>query len=211
MKSILIFTAAIVCALGLRAEITADYTVEWLAHEAEIIAFATPISETYEKGPGQVWFTKMEFKIEKLIKGKEYKEETITLYSYGYNEDEKYLTAEKATEPHLIFVSVAKNKFGSINGKFVLTHTHMYKSLFSASTPIQKLYTPEFHRLTDFTELAQRTLKQVQKEQAFLAKHPKAEVAEGHVEIPWDSELHQELWAGSISYLILPEYRVSAN
>ncbi len=208
MKATITIILFFIIRVSLYAEITADYSIEWLSHKSSIIILATPMSESFEKGPGDVWFTKTEFKICEILKSSGFKDRTITIYSYAYKQNEKSLLSEKYKGSYLLFVCKGENLFKEINGKIVLTENNIFKSVYYPGKEIKKLFTPEFKRLNTFSELLSRTQEQVGTEKSFIRENKNGIIEEKRIEIPYNSEIHKEVWLGSISYLIIPSYKL---
>jgi hypothetical protein len=107
----------------------------------------------------------------------------------------------------LVFCTVAEDMFKEINGKFVFTELHTFKSAYYVDKPVAKLYTPEFKLLITYSELHKRTRAQIAQEIDFHLRHREGVIDKQWIEVPWASEAHTHLNAGSTCYLWLPEYK----
>jgi len=209
MKKLLFFAVMFMIARSASAEINFGYTVEWLSHESTVVALATPVKVENIKGPGDVWFTKTRFRLDDVIKGAESKGDTITIYDFSYkNSDLLALDkARKESKQLLVFATVAEHMFKQIDGKYVFTQVHQFKSAYYADQPVAKLYTPDFRLLTKFDDLLKRTKKQVTHEATLLRQYWKGTIVKKSLDVPGDSEAYRHLWAGSACFLWVPEYK----
>jgi hypothetical protein len=191
------------------ADINVGLTAEWLAHQSAVIAIAVPEEVENVKGPGQVWFTKTRFALNDVIKGPQSAGDKITVYDFSYNTNDVLRLAEavKTKKALLVFCAVAEHLFKEIDGRYVFTEAHIFKSAYYQDAPVTKLYTPEFCFLTDFADLQKRVRSQATYEADLVRRYWRGNVLKGSKEVPFDSEFHRSLYAGSTCYLWVPEYK----
>ena len=209
MRKILLVSVLFMTARSARGEIAVGYTAEWLSHESAVIALAMPVKVENIKGPGEVWFTKTTFRLEDVIKGPESKGDTITIYDYSYRKSDLLSLdkARKESKQLLVFAAVAEHMFRQIDGKYVFTQVHQFKSAYYADQPVAKLYTPDFRLLTKFDDLLKRARNQATHEAGLLRRYWKGAVVKKSLNVPVGSEAYRRLWAGSACFLFAPEYK----
>ena len=207
-KRILV-TIALLAAGTAFAEINVGMTAEWLSHESELVALATPIEVENIKGPGDVWFTKTRFRLDEVLKGPQTAGDTATVFDYSYNTNDVLRLADalKAKKSLLILCDVAEHRFKEIDGRYIFTETHMFKSAYFQGEPVKALYTPDFKHLSGFDDLLKRVRSQVAHESDLYHRYWGGTVEKQSVEVPFDSEIHRSLYAGSACYLLMPEYK----
>ena len=213
MKAVLSLTLCLVLSSVGSAEVTGGYTVEWLSHESDLAARATPSDVEHVKGPGEVEFTKMRFRLDEVIKGPLSAGDTVTVYDYSYNKRDAFgfAKAKQDKKQLLVFAVVAQHQFKQIDGKYVLTQTREFKSAYCPGSTITRLFTPEFDLVTEFEDLLERTRSQVRREADLRRRYWKGTIVKKRAEVPWNSEAHRHLYSGSGCYLLVPEYRRRAK
>jgi hypothetical protein len=191
------------------AEINIGYTAEWLSHNSCLIAKATPVEFEKVKGEGVVWFTKIRFRLDEVIKGPQSTGDTVTIYDFNDNRTDAFAfgDAQKNNKQLLVFASIAEHMFNQIDGKYVFTENHVFKSAYYPSKPVTQLFTPEFKLLTDFNDLLKRTSEQIEHESGLKDRYWKGKIEKKSIEVPFDSEAHRHLYLGSTCYLWVPEYK----
>ena len=209
MRTILYIFLGFLAAISTHAEINAGYTAEWLSHQSSLIANATPIDVENIKGPGEVWFTRARFRLNEVIKGPLSKDDNVTIFDFSYNKfDVLGLNeAQKTKKELLLFATIAEQMFRQIDGKYVLTETRHFKSAYYLDKSIEKLFTPEFNCITTFDELLKRTRIQTKQEASLKQRYWKGSISRKSLEVPFDTEAHRDLYAGSSCYLWLPAYK----
>lgn len=192
-----------------RAEVRVGQTAEWLAHTSDLIAKATPLEVRTTKGPGQVWFTQVRFRLDEVLKGPPTAGDVLTVYDYSMDRGDPLdlASASKKARPLLLFAVVAKNRHREIEGKFVLTLQDVPRSEFFLDQAVKELYTPDSQRLTTSDELLSRVRDQVQREKEFYRMYRRGGVEKELRESPWDSPAYQDLRSGSSVYVVVPVYQ----
>ena len=190
------------------AEINFGFTAEWLSHESAIIAEATPVEVENIKGPGDVWITKVRFRFDKVIKGSNSNGDLVTIYDFAYNEKDKLSLSEAKTNNKqlLIFVSIADHTFNEIDGKYIFTETHQFKSAFYKDREVSNIYTQEFKRIKVFEELIKIVETQVNYEADLYRRYWEGTIEKKSLNIPGDCEAFKSLYAGSACCLWVPDY-----
>ena len=191
-----------------KAEIAIGFTAEWLSHESALVALAIPVDVQSVQGPGDVWFTQCRYRLVDVIKGPQSVGDTVTIFDVSHNNADLLSlgNAQKENRKMLVFATVAEHMFKEIDGKYVLTCVHGSKSAYSIDEPVDKLYTPEFGSLVKFDDLLSRTRKQVEHESDLKRRYWSGNIGKRSLEVPFESEAHQQLYAGSSCYLWVPEY-----
>ena len=199
--------------LPVRAEIAVGFTAEWLSHESALIALATPVEVENIKGPGDVWVAKTRFRLEEVIKGPETKGDTVTIYDFSMQlaDLQFWGKAKEESKQFLVFATVARNMFRDIEGRYLFTRVRPFRSAYYADQPVAKLYTADFRALTKFDELLKRTRDQVAHETNWLRISWKNTIEKKALEVPIDSEAFRQLYAGSVCYVWVPEYKTRAT
>jgi hypothetical protein len=208
-KIIVILLAGLSFASAVLADINIGHSAEWLSHQSTVIGIAIPEEVGNVKGPGQVWFTRVRFVMNDVIKGPVTAGDKITVYDFSYNTNDVLNLAEasKAKTPLLLFCTVGKDLFHEIDGRYVLTETHQFKSAYYQGVSVSKLYTPDFHFVADFADLLKRTRAQVDREKDHRIRHLMGTVERGELEVPFESKIHRSLYAGSSCYIWVPVYK----
>jgi hypothetical protein len=208
-----IFLLVVFMAVGYaQAEIMIGYTAEWMSHSSAIIAEAIPVKVDIEKGPGDVQFTKIRFRLEEVLKGPPSKGDTITVFDYDYKKADTLdmKTAVTKSKKLLIFVSIEKNMFPQIRGKYVFTPTHgLFKPAFYADQTVEHLFTSDGKLLVGFDDLLKRTHAQVKAEMQFQNSYPHGRVVRKSVGLRMDSAAHKKLYSGSAVFVWVPDYQKS--
>jgi hypothetical protein len=209
MRIALFLLISVAAALPASAEIAVGYTAEWIAHQSRLVALATPLDVENIKGPGQVWFTRVRFRLDDVVKGPESKGDAVTIYDFSYKESDTLALdkARKESKQILVFAKVAEDMFEEIEGKYTFTGVRQFKSAYYPDRVVSKVFTPEFRLLTNFDELLKRTRAQVAHESDLIRRHWKGNIGRKSLEVPFDSEAHRYLYAGSLCYLWVPEYK----
>jgi len=209
MRIIPFLVFCLLAALPAHSEIAVGYTAEWIAHQSTLVALATPLEVENIKGSGEVWFTKTRFRLDDVLKGPESKDDTVTVYDFSYKKmDVLFLdNAKKESKQLLIFATVAEHSFKEIDGKYVFTQVHQFKSAYYINQPVSRLFTPEFKLLTEFGELLKRTSEQSAHEADLIRRYWKGKIQKKSLEVPCGSEAYRHLYAGSVCYLLVPDYR----
>ena len=115
--------------------------------------------------------------------------------------------AHKDKKQLLIFATVAQRLFKEINGKYVLTQTPQFKSTYYPNEAVTKLFTPDFKLVSTYENLLKRARVQAKYEAALKQKYWSGTIVKKVLEVPYESEAHHHLYAGSVCYLWIPEYR----
>jgi hypothetical protein len=208
-KTILV-TIALLATQTAFAEIIVGMTAEWLSHESELIAIATPVAVENIKGPGNVWFTKTRFRLDEVVKGPQTAGDTATVFDYSYNTNDvlRLADAVKTNKSLLILCVVAEHQFEEIDGRYIFTETHAFnKSAYFKGEPVEALYTPDFHRLSEFDDLLKRVRTQVSHERNLYQRYWGGTVRQRSVKVPLDSEIFESRYTDSPDYLFVPEYK----
>ncbi len=210
MKKVrIIFMAAIfMFSVPSYAEIMYGYTTEWLAHQSDLIALATPVEIESDGGTGSSWFIKTRFRLDEIIKGPQSDGDIVTIYdlSPSYAAPFPFSDAMKNKSRILIFAKISEQMYHKIDGKYDLSERSMFRSVYYPDKPVTKLFTPDFKLLTDFNDLLKRTKAQVAYENDLKDKYSKGMIAKISAEVPFDSEAHKYLYAGSSCFLWIPQY-----
>ena len=208
-KRIILVTVGILAAQTAFAEINVGMTAEWLSHKSELVALATPLKVENIKGPGDVWFTKTQFRLDEVIKGPQTDGDTATVFDYSYNTNDVLglAVAVKTKKTLLILCNVAEHRFKEIDGRYIFTETHMFKSAYFQGEQVKALYTPDFKHPSGFSDLLKRVRSQVTHERRLFQRYWGGTVEKQSVEVPFDSEIHRSLYAGSSCYLLVPKYK----
>ena len=129
----------------------------------------------------------------------------------GSHENQAILTDCKKAKGEkleiLVFTTIAEHMFKKINGKYILTVARGFKSAYYPGRTVSGLFTPKFKILTSFDDLLERAQAQVAHEASLKARYWNGTVQKKSLEVPIDSEAAKKLWAGSSSFLWVPEYR----
>jgi hypothetical protein len=198
-----------------RARTNVGYTAEWLTQESDLVVTAMPLEVRTAKGPGQVWFTQVRFKLDQVVKGPAASGDTLTIYDFSYDEADPLDMegAIKRGRSVAVFAVVAKNKFPEVDGKYVpfaVTRKERSRSIFLLDEPVEGVYSPEFQRLTKIDELMKRAGEQVSRAKDFLRQYPGGRVERDTKEAPMNSPASTDLYGGSAVYLLVPAYREKA-
>ena len=109
-----------------------------------------------------------------------------------------------------IIVSVEKDMFRQIRGKYVFTPTHrLFKPAFYADQTVEHLFTPDGELLVGFDDLLKRTNAQVKAEMQFQNSYPQGRVVRKSVGLRMDTAAHKKLYSGSAVFLWVPDYQKS--
>lgn len=192
-----------------QAETTAGYTAEWLSHESSLVARARPVQVENIKGPGDVWFTKTRFVLDEVIKGPQSEGDSITIFDFSYKKADVLGLGKARDESRklLVFAIIAEHSFENIDGKYVFARTRGSKSAYYADQAVTGLFTPDFKLLTNFDELLDRARKQTAYEADLKRRYWTGTIEKKWLEVPVDSEAYRHLYAGSVCYLWVPDYR----
>ena len=199
-----LFLLCFLCSTLLKSEITADYSIEWIAHQSEVIFLSIPIGHSLVKGEGSAVLYKSRFKITRVLKGEISIGDTLSVYSHFYEDQHSFKL--NRTDTVLVFARVARNLFKNINGRYIFSNGVDYILPITRKSKIKRIYTSDFKRLQSYDQLLKLTLNQIEKEKQYMANIPNAMIIERRLEIPMDSEIFKEIWQGSTSYLIVPQY-----
>lgn len=190
------------CASALRAEINIGSSAEWLTHDSSLAALATPVDvQTNERT------TKCRYRLDDVIKGPQSVGDTVTVFALLLTKAD-VLALDKALKSGtqmLVFAKVAESFDKEIDGKYFL-HRQICRSAYFSNTPIEDLYTPDFHTIVKFDDLVSRTRAQVTKELELKQQGWQGEIRRQSVDVPSDSEAWKRLYSGSACYLWVPEY-----
>lgn len=176
------------------AEINVGTSVEWLSCSSEVIVTGKVTKVNDVEGPGKVTYEECTIKVERVFKGKvEGKELSFTLRRIG--DDSRAGPLLKSDGPILFFLSKSRDHGPEkhLEGKWVPTPRAQNGSIVDLSRPITRTYSKEMKILDDSKEL----LKIVAVWAASPVKHFVREDVPG-------GPLHEELYAGSAVYLIVP-------
>ncbi|MHC5097121.1 MAG: hypothetical protein ACYSOL_03210 [Planctomycetota bacterium] len=190
------------------AENAVGYSAEWLSSQSSLIATARPIS--VEKTDGDISLLRVRFKIQEIYKGPLSDGDSVTIYDDAYPVSKKELIFKQAIRSKasmLIYCNVAENIEEEINGKYVFTMSISFMSAYYTDKPVQKLYTPECQILSMFSELLERTKKQIEEQDKFFKLHRDAEVLPALIVPEVDSPAYQELYDGGYCFIFVPGYK----
>jgi len=209
MRHLLPAFICLMAALPADAEIAVGFTAEWIAHESALVAMATPVEVENIKSPGEVWFTKTRFRLDEVIKGPASNGDAVTIYDFSYKKSDLLSLdkARKESKQLLVYATIAEHMFKEIDGKYVFTQVHQFKSAYYTAQPVSQLFTLDFQLLSKFKELLERTRKQVKHEADLKRRYWKGRIEKKSLEVPFDSEAHRHLYAGSACYLWVPKYK----
>jgi hypothetical protein len=199
----------VLCFAGtLQAENVVGFTAEWLAHQSQVIATGVPTEVENIRGPGEVWFTKARFKLADVIKGPVTPGDQITVFDYAYKQSDvlELAKANKAGRSLLVFATTAEHLFQEIDGKYVLTNAHEFKSAYLVDQPVTKLFTPEFKLLVKYDELVKRARQQSEAEARRQHQYWMGKVVRKSLKVPGDAEIYALLDGGSAVDLWYPEF-----
>ena len=196
-----------------RAEIRVGFTAEWLAHASDLIATATPLEVRTTKGPGDVWFTQVRYRLDRVVKGPATPGDALTVYDYSYGAADPLdlAAAVAARRQVLVFAGVGKDLFPEVDGKFVVTGQAAPRTVFYLDRPVAGVYTPEARRVTRADEVTDRAAEQVRRERAFRRQFPQGRVGTEWVAVPDESDAMRDLYARSAVYVWQPAYRKAAT
>ena len=190
------------------AEINAGYSAEWLAHSSKIVALAVVLDAEVIKGPGEVSFVKARFKIEEPLKGGFTAGDTMTVYDWSFEPDPlKLVDAAQRKRHMLIFCSISEHNFREIDGKFIFTEQHSFKSAYYMDAPVHALYSADFRRVSRFENLLERTRAQVRRDNELQNSYWKGSVVKKELDVPPDTEAWDDLYSGSVCYVYVPDYQ----
>ncbi len=200
-----IFTAGLLllsCASALRAEINIGLSAEWLTHDSSLVALATAIDVQVNERK-----TECRYRLDDVIKGPQSVGDTVTIFALSRTKANALSLDKslKAGNQMLVFAKVAERIDKEIDGKYFLDQ-QLCRSAFFSTTPVEDLYSPDFHPIVKFDDLLRRTRAQVTKEFELKQQGWKGEIRRQSVEVPSDSEAWKYLYLGSACYLYVPEY-----
>jgi hypothetical protein len=194
-----------------RAEIAVGFTAEWLSHESKLVALATPLDVQTIETSDHVRFTKCRYRLDDIIKGPQSVGDTVTVFEASRSKPDALSLdkARKAGTQLLVFATVAENLHKEIDGKYVLIPIvgSNTGSAYFADQSVDNLYTQNFKTLVKFDELLLRTRAQAVYESELKRRFKQGEFRKKTLEVSLDSEAHKKLYAGSVCYLWVPEFK----
>jgi hypothetical protein len=192
-----------------RGEIVVAPTAEWLAHTADLVATATPLEVRNMKGPGDVWFTHVRYRLDRVLKGAASDGDAVTVaaFAYGKADPADLAGAVKDRRAVLLFAAVARDQFPEIDGKFAAIRQDGVGAAYSLDRPVERIFSPEFQPVLKAEELVERARAQVAREREFLRAHPRGTVERESRDVPSGTPAYARLYGGSAVYLWVPAYR----
>jgi hypothetical protein len=209
VRIIIVCLFLVALALSVRCEINTGYTAEWIAHQSFMIALATPVKVENIQQPGKMRLTRVQFRLDDLIKGPESTGDLVTVYDYVYQEDDQVAlaNAQKEKKQLLICCQVSDDRPTGIIGKYVIREEYRMSTAYYAGQPVKNLYTSDFHLLTRFEDLLARVREQVRYEDDQKNRYRNLTIVRKSLEVPMGTEAYHALYAGSACYLFVPDYR----
>jgi hypothetical protein len=209
MRHLLITLVLLQLPVVAHAEVMVGQSAEWLAHSSDLIAKATPLEVRTTRGPGQVWFTEVRYRLDEVLKGPASDGDVLTVYDYSMDRADPLDLDGASTKVRLLllFAAVSKDRHREIEGKFVVTVQDSPRSVFFLDQAVKKIYTPDSQRVTTIEDLVSRVRAQVAQEEEFRRMYPNGRIERESKESPWDSPALRDLYSGSSVFVWVPAYR----
>ncbi|RYD34041.1 MAG: hypothetical protein EOP85_20215, partial [Verrucomicrobiaceae bacterium] len=201
MKPLLLLLSALtLLSTRLPAEPMFGATPEWLAHESALTFTGVP--QNVEIIPLKGWsMTRVRFKIEKCIKGPLSAGDVITVTSLeweGREEEKKFRDAVENQRRVLALASIAKDSDHLIGGSYTFPLESLWRNVFFADEPVEKIYDAGGEAVRDFNEVLQRVEAQVRKEKELVGRPGFGMIREKEVEaFIRSSDAGKDLYGGS--------------
>ncbi|MHC4645367.1 MAG: hypothetical protein ACYTBJ_07685 [Planctomycetota bacterium] len=199
-----IFALALVLLLSGQsyAEIMGASSIEWLSCKSEVVVVAQIKEITITKGPHSVIYEDCAVQIHEVLKG-DIKGEELVFCLRGLSSKPTVKDFMNSKEGVLLFLSKSKNHGSErhLDNKYVPSSMCFPFSILELSDIPKDVYSKEMRILTDKNEILNLVTKWVD----CRISHSVCS------EVPFDSPIFKQLYAGSSCYLIVPaeeKYRV---
>lgn len=191
---------ALVALLGMlcgaaRAEIMVASSIEWLTCTSEVVAVGKIEKITITKGVHSVIYEDCVVQVDEVLKGDmKGKKLTFCLRTLSANPTAKAFMNSK--EGVLLFLSKSKDhgRETHLDNKYVPRSKHLPFSVIDLSNPPKDVFSKEMNILTDKDKILRIVRKWSTSAIAYSVDY----------EVPFDSPIHQRLYAGSACYLWVP-------
>ena len=197
----------IFCYLPASGEITGAASVEWLVSISEVVAAGSLTEVRESKGPGEVTYEDCILQVTDLLKSPAQQAEVRFTFR-RLNRDISLSDWMRDGARLLVFLSRAKD-YGPeqrLNGALVPTRMNFPLSLVNLARPGKYLINTRFEVLKNGAETltAAREGLQALNDYQLSEKGKRPEMI--RVEVPYGSEAHKALYAGSACYLDVPNF-----
>lgn len=196
MRKALIAAALLLLAGGRAAAetIVAD-SLEWMAVEADVIVKGQVTGWKDTPGPGSVVYRDVTVKVEEALKGQKALK-TATVRLRLFKGDKTGTDWKRPDRAYLFFLREGKkDEEKGLAGRLTPRSALGAPAVIDLREP-KWAFGADLKRLTDPQTILARTQEH--------ARHSPATRPRRRIEVPFASELHRELYAGSACYLIVP-------
>jgi hypothetical protein len=202
-----VFLFLLICSpFNANAEIIAGSSIEWLTVSSKVVAVGKITSVEKSKGEGSVIYETYVFEPSEMIKGaKQKKKFNFTIRTFST--EPVFGKLFNTTNEIVVFLSDYKNdgeKF--LQDKLVPANTQFPLSIINLNNPNKYVIDLNFRVLKNKDDIIKASQSAAKAQTEYLKQHSSDLIKSVSLEVPMDSEAFRSLYAGSVCYLIVPNF-----
>jgi hypothetical protein len=204
-----ILISFIFCPPPVGAETIVAPSIEWLACVSKVVAVGNLTEVRESKGPGEVIYEDCTLRVTELLKSAGQQAEVTFTYR-RFNRLPSLSEWMGDGTQFLVFLSGAKDDGleQRLSGALVPTSMSFPLSVVNLSSPGKYLFTMKFDVLDEGSEVLRAVRDGVRALNNYQLDEKDKHVEEVRVEVPFGSEAHIALYAGSACYLVVPNFMI---
>ncbi|CAN5351901.1 MAG: hypothetical protein ACR2GW_12160 [Pyrinomonadaceae bacterium] len=188
------------------AEIIVGNSLEWLTVSSKVVAVGRITHVEKSKGEGSVVYETYVFEPSEIIKGS--KQKSISFTVRTFSTEPVFGSLIDNTNEIVVFLSPYKERDGEkfLRGKLIPTSTSFPLSIINLNNPSKYVIDLNFRVLNNKEDIL-KVCRQTEKTQTeYVEQHPSFPIKGFYLEVPFDTEAHESLFAGSSCYLLVPNF-----
>lgn len=191
-----------------RAEIMAAPTVELLFCRADVVAVGRAVAVASVKGEGQIVYDHYRFTPVTMLKGEA--DESVCFTVRDWRIEGPSTREVPANEDVLVFLTRSDDEEDEVRGRLTPTWDVAPFSVVCLSRPGRYLFDRDQNILEDGSDVLRATYRAARDYAEYRRQHPDRIVGEKRIQVV-EGAAHGELYAGSATYLILPDFLVDSS
>ena len=191
------------------AEIIGGSSIEWLTVSSKIVAVGKIISVEKLKGEGSVVYETYVFEPSEMLKGtKQKKKFTFTIRTFS-TEPVFGKIVDTSNEVAVFLSDYGNDGEKFLQDKLVPTNTQFPLSVINLNNPSKYAIDLNFRVLKNKDDILKVSRGAVKAHTEYLKEHSSDSIKSVSLEVPMGSQAFGSLYAGSVCYLIVPNFMSS--
>jgi len=179
-----------------------------MAHDAALVFEGVPLKVEVTHHIGDVWFTKVQFRMDRRLKGPLSDGDIVTIWDIEGKDQMDFTGAMVAKRKVLIFAKMApENIFPALYGRFMFYHHFWNRTGFYTDEPVKWIYAEAGTAIRNYGPLLTAVETQIAKEEELVGRYWSGTIIRRDIVAPDGSEAESDLYAASAVFLISIEYK----